>query len=725
MPLFKSDKLTFQTHGLVNIFEKDLFMTALQASYDDPLSVDPAWLCQINLVFAIGLQLATPKLGTEEDEIISRLRDQHADRAEVFYMIAKAQHDPLTGFEDADFWSIQALLLMAVFMLTKSKRNTAYALIGMAVRSAYALGLHSEATLVAFNSIEQTARMNLWKSLFVMERFVALSLGRPSAIFSDELYPDSPKQQHLSDPELETAGDNLSFEQSGSAAMDASVKTCSIIGKILKDVYQGRKIGTRLAQEIAQVLKDWPQGVQPCYRLLQAPNVIPASSAHGIAMLHVKLLYIHSVILLTRPFLLYVLNFEVQRRVSPQAISPIRKGFRRIEKFSEACVSAATHSVAIANSAFKAGYLPQRNPWVVYFLSAAGLVLLANAFIPLHKHPLADQCIQDCMNLLSYSAETDQQAERLVYILSTFKEAVDVERMKRERPSQDTQPVQSQPPSHHQMDHPSPMPPHTTVVPSNNPNISMPEPTPSQQPGHSNPNFTPYINSPFATPNVLAPPPTFTGSSPSVQSTSFLALNSQGSNNQGGPGPNSKSTTPAPLEPSLPPPTVPPNPLSPSSAARNAVATGLGTNLAGVTGSGPPVAGVPFDPTLPFNSILEFAAYGGPGGPDGSNMFATEDGTGGGTGGGGPADEHIEFDWFWTGGSANGNNGGGMGMMGVGGGPVGGGGSGQGGQGHGGVGQQMHQGVGVGGVGGQGGGMHVGVGENVRDGMLPLYGVLE
>jgi hypothetical protein len=32
-------------------------------------------------------------------------------------------NDPIIGFEDAGFWSIQALLLMAVYMLTVSKRH--------------------------------------------------------------------------------------------------------------------------------------------------------------------------------------------------------------------------------------------------------------------------------------------------------------------------------------------------------------------------------------------------------------------------------------------------------------------------------------------------------------------------------------------------------------------------------------------------------------------------
>lgn len=74
--------------------------------------------------------LATPRLGTNESAVITKLRNEPTDRAEIFYLNAKSLNDPMTGFEDADFWSVQALLLMAIFMLAKSKRNTAFALLG-------------------------------------------------------------------------------------------------------------------------------------------------------------------------------------------------------------------------------------------------------------------------------------------------------------------------------------------------------------------------------------------------------------------------------------------------------------------------------------------------------------------------------------------------------------------------------------------------------------------
>jgi hypothetical protein len=102
-------------------------MTTLDVCYTDPLNVDPDWLCLLHLTFAIGLVMAAPTAGTQEDAIIQKLRAESPDRAELFYSNAKSLADPSAGFEDAGFMSIQALALMSVYMLAVSKRNAAYA----------------------------------------------------------------------------------------------------------------------------------------------------------------------------------------------------------------------------------------------------------------------------------------------------------------------------------------------------------------------------------------------------------------------------------------------------------------------------------------------------------------------------------------------------------------------------------------------------------------------
>lgn len=252
------------THGLVHVFDRKYFYRALDTTYTDPLSADPNWLCLLNLVFAIGLTMATPAQDTPEAVVIEKLRLEHTDRAEVFYLNAKSLNDPMVGLEDADFWSVQALLLMTVFMLAKSKRNTAFALLGMAIRSAYALGVHREETLIIFNTEDQSVRRNVWQTLFVMDRFLSCSLGRPPGISEEECSADI-----LKSPNSGTTTDDFGFRpafsgssnagHTGSYGLEAAVRSCSVIGVILKKIYQQRRVSTKLAQEIADICKEWPK----------------------------------------------------------------------------------------------------------------------------------------------------------------------------------------------------------------------------------------------------------------------------------------------------------------------------------------------------------------------------------------------------------------------------------------------------------------------------------
>jgi hypothetical protein len=429
------DAYFINTHGLLQVFERDAFFENLERCYTDPLSVESSWLCLLNLVFAIGLTMAMPLSGSPEALVINRLRSEHLDRAEVFYLNAKSLNDPITGLEDQDFWAVQALLLMAVYMLAKSKRNTAFALLGMAARSAYALGLHREETMTIFSSDEQTERKNLWRSLFVIDRLLSCSLGRPTAISEDDCSGDTlrPTEQPVEEPFDPNVHPRPDFDATGPCALEAAVRSCSVIGLILRKVYQQRRISTRLAQEIADICKSWPRALPDILHWRQAAH---ASPSQGVAILHVNLFYCHSIILLTRPFFLYILNLETQRQVG-QTPSRGPRPYLRMEKFSEACVIASTHTILLVQNAFEAGCLSRRNPAVIYFLFAAALVILANEFAGLYRVDASDTCIVNAVNIMNYCAESDQQASRLVYILSTFRDVVAQQRIRRKQTASD------------------------------------------------------------------------------------------------------------------------------------------------------------------------------------------------------------------------------------------------------------------------------------------------
>ncbi|KUI60097.1 hypothetical protein VP1G_07343 [Cytospora mali] len=509
------------TAGLIEVFDRKAFARQLDICFQDPLEAEPTFLCLLYLVFAIGLVLATPALGSEEDAIIRKLQTSQTDRAEVFFRNAKCLCDPTSGFEDADFWSVQALSLMAVYMLARTKRNAAYAYHGMAVRSGYALGLHRQETMVIFPVADRVVRRNVWRGLYVLDRFLAASLGRPTSISEDDCSAEAlvtperylGQEKYLSD---------TNTDPSSSGGLNAAVRSCQVIGIILKKVYAQRKISTRLAQEISEQCKGGPQKYHSGLHWRQVMDTT-IDPAHGMAVLHVNLLYCHAVILLTRPFFLYLLNRMQQERLGiPRPM--IRPG-SKMERFSEACVNASYHTVALVHMGFMGKYLPQRNPFIIHFLFAAALIVQSSEFGSLHQNPNYADTYQKAITVLSYCAKTDPQASRVVYIMSTFHMMI-VARSPATSTLRDPTSIPSTPAGFLSADTPDPMAnfflshtapaaPAAPAAPTSNPtsstfNPAPSQPQPQQQPppdldGRSSTNLTGPSPSPAMIPSALTP----------------------------------------------------------------------------------------------------------------------------------------------------------------------------------------------------------------------------
>jgi len=233
----------------------------------------------------------------------------------------------------------------------------------MASRSGFALGLHREETLAIFSDEEQALRRNLWRSVFVLDCFLAASMGRPTSISEDDC---SGQTLNIGDKSFSSTPSSFSTpltSQSSALGLEASVRSCRVIGRILRRVYSKRKISTKLAQEIADECGLWPEALDPVLHSRQMTTANIVYPSQGIAILHVNLLYCHTIILLTRPFFLFLLNKVQKERMG--GVQRPRWNGSRIEKFSECCVSASCHSIFLAQNALEGSYLSYRNPFVM------------------------------------------------------------------------------------------------------------------------------------------------------------------------------------------------------------------------------------------------------------------------------------------------------------------------------------------------------------------------
>ena len=122
---------------MIEILDKASFLRSVEECYTDPPSASNYFLCNLYLVLALGLLLAAPVPGSHDEDVVQKQLAAQPDRAELFFRSARSMCDPGAGFEDADFWSIQALSLMTIYMLILSKRNRAYAYLGKFPRASH------------------------------------------------------------------------------------------------------------------------------------------------------------------------------------------------------------------------------------------------------------------------------------------------------------------------------------------------------------------------------------------------------------------------------------------------------------------------------------------------------------------------------------------------------------------------------------------------------------
>lgn len=209
-----------------------------------------------------------------------------------------------------------------------------------------------------FNEDQLGLRRNIWRSLHVLDQFLAAFLGRPNAMSEGESTDDS----SVVSPG-ETSDNQQLGQPSEAGALDTTVRICQVIGKILRPIYSKRRISPSLVQEIANDCIDWSHEAHAKFgsSKLSSGSTTPHQ---GMAILHIQLMGCHSKILFTQPFF-FLLWQQIQGTREGIKQTAHRSGGLRIGKLAETCLAASTKTIDVIQAAFEGGYLPRSNPFVL------------------------------------------------------------------------------------------------------------------------------------------------------------------------------------------------------------------------------------------------------------------------------------------------------------------------------------------------------------------------
>ena len=217
--------------------------------------------------------------------------------------------------------TVQAFVLITIYMLCSCQINGAFLYFGIAARAAYSVGLHRAEVNSRFGAVINRQRDRLWKTLRVVDLYLSTSMGRPAATSDVDC---TVQYRAIGDDGVEA------FD-----LLNASVQLQLVTERIALEVYSRRKISLQLTEGISFQLREWSsrwlQGLKDATADTHN-NSIASGACQSLAA------YYYAVMLVSRPFLMYELCRNLD---SPGATSKATMASGK-SKLADACIHSAS-----------------------------------------------------------------------------------------------------------------------------------------------------------------------------------------------------------------------------------------------------------------------------------------------------------------------------------------------------------------------------------------------
>ncbi|CAK7231815.1 hypothetical protein SBRCBS47491_008057 [Sporothrix bragantina] len=270
-------------HVAYPFLPRDLFMQTYRAYIASDRQTVPSdtWLATLYILFAIGAcyNTASGGMAIQAKQGNDTLHEQYYRHA---LSLASGAETPERSVSQVSFLLAQCFYLLAV-----CRTDTCWTTLGLAVRIAQSIGLHVDADAtrprsrlkpkytqtLAFRNAE--LRRRVWYCIYVLDRLLALQLGRPPAIHDEGCHLRLPSR--LGDGDIHWLGgdgDDNSVSTPVQPPLDPATPTVGdyflcmislsrIIGHVLRDLYSPRagndsnSIDNNDNDTSSDILTDW------------------------------------------------------------------------------------------------------------------------------------------------------------------------------------------------------------------------------------------------------------------------------------------------------------------------------------------------------------------------------------------------------------------------------------------------------------------------------------
>lgn len=299
--------------------------------------------CALNSMLALAIQFMDPPSSDR-----ARLANVFAARARGLCK--------LDLFDDGSLASIQALLLMTMYLQSSTFPNRCWNCIGVTCRLAQGLGLHIESPqlLAKLTPLEVEMRRRIWHGCTMLDTIVSTTLGRPMMLYKFGQVP-VPLPLPVDDDYLHEPDTQPPTHVPWARFYVESVKMHQLLADVITHVYGTtnlrpgfgeKEVGfdeiTNLDSAISKLENDLPEHLRPAVRLSTAPDPqYPDVFKQQAFVLRAR--YLHVRVLLYRPIFLRhwhrLFAQEVASLSDPRQDSSLSKVVLLVaQSLSSACV---------------------------------------------------------------------------------------------------------------------------------------------------------------------------------------------------------------------------------------------------------------------------------------------------------------------------------------------------------------------------------------------------
>lgn len=378
------------TNCLLNIVDQQELARGLPDWCQRPQAEPEDSDSNLSAMYYLALALGAQSCPEDKDEIAER------------YFNHGRYITLMTFMEDPTLIMIQYHVLITMYLLAGSRRNSAFMHLGTAVRAAYALGLHKKDVSALYPPSEYSTRERFWRAIRILDLFMSASLGRP------------PSTTETRDT---TAKDNYS----------ASNDLCFIFENILTQIYAKRTISTEALAYITHLHRGWTSRFTEGLKTDGIPNSEHLETDRGsvpnIGLIQLKEAYYWTVMLLTQPILIEKVSLHASSSSSSPTATPSASTSNDI--LATACVDSAIRTSNLLASFISNPHIPKSLPLIANSAFLSALVLGLAVFSDMDQTLPLRRSLENARMVLAKFTPHDTTTKNHLAIVDSFKAACD------------------------------------------------------------------------------------------------------------------------------------------------------------------------------------------------------------------------------------------------------------------------------------------------------------